>query len=82
MQSKLMTRDRDGDAVLNFAGDPIKQMKDDNTIGFQITANVAAIPNYLGRCGILAMTHRSQSRAFRSQLKRRGSSFLTAGCRR
>ncbi len=48
LQSKLMTRDRDNKAILNAAGDPIKQSIDDNTIGFQITSNVAAIPNYLG----------------------------------
>ena len=48
IQSKLITRDRDGNAILNAAGDPIKQTKEDNTIGFAITANVASIPNYLG----------------------------------
>ena len=48
MQSKLMTRDRDGNAILNAAGDPMKQAKEDNSIGFQITANVASVPNWLG----------------------------------
>ncbi|MEO1970553.1 MAG: hypothetical protein ABGX07_03320, partial [Pirellulaceae bacterium] len=48
LESKLMTRDRDGLAILNTARDPLLQSVDDNTIGFQITANVASIPNWLG----------------------------------
>jgi hypothetical protein len=48
IESKLMTRDRDGLAILNTARDPLLQSVDDNTIGFQITANVGTIPNWLG----------------------------------
>ncbi len=47
MTSRAITRDRDGNAILNSAGDPIIQSMDDNTIGFKITANVASIPNWI-----------------------------------
>ena len=45
---RVISRDRDGYGILNSAGDPIKQTKDDNTIGWQVSANIAAVPNYLG----------------------------------
>lgn len=46
MQSRTLTRDRDDKGILNSANDPILQSFDDNTVGFQITQNVAQIPSY------------------------------------
>lgn len=47
MTSKAMTRDRDNKAILNSAGDPIIQSMEDNTIGFQIQANIASVPLWI-----------------------------------
>lgn len=44
--TRAITRDRDGNAILNSAGDPILQTMEDNTLSFTITANVASVPAY------------------------------------
>lgn len=44
IQPLAIHRDRDDNAILNKAGDPIIQQRDDNTIGFSVQANVANIP--------------------------------------
>ena len=48
MQSRAITKDREGEAILNSAGDPIAQSMDDNTIGLRITANIAYVPPWVG----------------------------------
>jgi len=45
--TRAITRDRDGSAILNSAGDPIMQTVEDNTIGFTITANLEYIPAWV-----------------------------------
>jgi len=41
MRERAITRDRDDEAILNKAGDPVIQSVEDNTINIAITANVA-----------------------------------------
>lgn len=47
MTTRAITKDRDGNAILNSANDPIKQSMDDNTIGFKVSANVASVPQWI-----------------------------------
>ncbi len=59
MITRALTRDIDGKAILNKAGDPIIQTVEDNTIGLSITANLPYIyPQYLAlrnTCNIAAI---------------------------
>ena len=48
IESRVMTKDRDGKAILNSAGDPILQSREFNTMGFKVSANVSGIPPGLG----------------------------------
>lgn len=47
MSSIAIHRDRDNNAILNAAGDPIVESKDVNILGFAIEANVAAVPPWV-----------------------------------
>lgn len=45
MRERALSKDRDGKAILNTAGDPISQSIEDNTIGLSVTVNVEADDN-------------------------------------
>lgn len=60
MITRALTRDIDGKAILNTAGDPIIQTVEDNTIGLSITANVPYVySSFLAlrnTCNVAAIT--------------------------
>jgi len=47
MKPLAIYKDRDGNALLNAANDPLMQTVDDNIVGFKISANVAAVPSWV-----------------------------------
>jgi hypothetical protein len=47
MRPLAIHKDRDGDAIMNKANDPIIQTVEYNTVGFKVEANVAYVPNWI-----------------------------------
>jgi len=44
IKTRAIHEDREGEGILNKAGDPIVQNIEDNTVGFKVSANVASLP--------------------------------------
>lgn len=47
VQNISIYKDRDGEGILNSAGDPLMDVKDTNLLGVTISSNVTGVPSYI-----------------------------------